>query len=313
MQLPVDVKALLDEVTDISSARDRALAVSVYVDDTAPADLIAHVRNVFASPSSRVRMTVTYIGDSFAPHPTDDIAVIVAGSSRVVGACAAAIRAVGVPVMVATTAADEVMRFAALSGDPIPEDDVVSAREGGGGTEGGFDDEAAPALDERMGRWIVSVCREKRLAFAIAFPFMRRPLAKEVVQLTALENAGVGLVPLIPGADLPIMTLNQAKMVLQIAAAYGQEMDKNRLKELAMVLVGAYVSRGVVRRLVAAVPLLGFLIKAGVAYGTTAAGEDATGVANVMERAAAAGAKLAAAAQEKAADLAPRLSAAVSE
>ena len=48
-------------------------------------------------------------------------------------------------------------------------------------------------------------------------------------------SAGVpaeNLVVFIPGADMPIMTLNQAKMLLQIAAAYGQPLSAERIKEL---------------------------------------------------------------------------------
>ena len=88
--------------------------------------------------------------------------------------------------------------------------------------------------------------------------------------------------------------------------------------EIGIVIAGAYVSRGIVRKLVSAVPVLGFAFKTGVAYGTTTAvgyaiieyfegGEDATGVANVLERATETSSKLAAFAQDKAAKYAPRL------
>ena len=79
MQLPVDVNALMNELADVQAAREMPLAVSVYIDETAPENLAAHVRNAFASSSSQVRMTVTYVGETFNPHPTDDIAIIVAG------------------------------------------------------------------------------------------------------------------------------------------------------------------------------------------------------------------------------------------
>ncbi len=320
MQLPVDLKALLDEMTNVKEARETPVSLSVYLDDEAPAALVAHVRNAFASSSSHVRMTVSYLDDTIAPHPIDDVAVIVAGRGDVAGKSAAAIRSVGVPVMVVALDPDRVAGEAAAAGEAIPEGDVVSAST----AVDVLDDAAAQALDERMGAWIVSVCRSKRLAFAIAFPFMRRPLAKDAVQLTAIENAGVGLIPLLPGADLPVMTLNQAKMVLQIAAAYGQNMDKGRLKELGAVVGGAYLSRSLARKLVAAVPVLGFLFRTGVAYGSTMAvgyavieyfegGEDMTGVANVVEKAAAAGGKLATTAQQFAATYAPQLVEAVSQ
>lgn len=305
MQLPVDVKALIDEATNIKSAQETQLSVSVYVDDTAPASLVAHVRSAFASTMPTVRMTLSYLDRTFVPQVDDDIAIVVAGSSAKVGAAAQAIRAVGVPVMVATLSPSEVAMRAEANGCPIPEGDIVAPFEA---DEAGIEpfvlvDEAITGFDERMGSWIVAICREKRLAFAIAFPFMRRALAVDAVQATSLQNAGIGLVPFIPGADLPIMTLNQAKMVLQIAAAYGHEMDKNRAKELVAVVGSAYLCRALVRELAEFVPVLGFAIRTGVAYGATSAlghavieyyegGENVNGVANVATRAAEAGSKI---------------------
>ena len=70
MQLPVDIKALLDETTNIKAAHETEIDVSVYIDDTAPADLAAHVRNAFASSLPTVRMTLTYLGPGFIPQPT---------------------------------------------------------------------------------------------------------------------------------------------------------------------------------------------------------------------------------------------------
>ena len=78
MQLPIDVKALIDEMTDIEAARNTPLSVSVFIDEAAPADLAAHVRNAFASTMPSVRMTVSYLDDTFMPHPTDAVAVIAA-------------------------------------------------------------------------------------------------------------------------------------------------------------------------------------------------------------------------------------------
>ena len=193
MQLPVDVKALFEEITDVKAVQDVPLAVSVYIGETAPADLAAHVRNVFASSNGHVRMTVTYIGDEFNAHPTDDFAVIVAGETGNAGEQAAKVRAVGVPVMVATLNAERTNRLSQDSANAVPHGDIVSPWGDEGREAGVFDESAATALDERMGKWIVSVCRDKKLAFAVAFPFMRRPLASDTVMVTALESAGIGI------------------------------------------------------------------------------------------------------------------------
>ena len=303
MQLPIDLKALLDEMTDINKARSTELSVSVYIDEQAQPDLAAHVRTVFASTLPTVRLTVSYLDDSFAPHAGDDLAVIVAGPSRGIGAAAAALRASSIPAMVVTASPTAVAELASQRGFSVPEADLVSPpAEGDEGEPLTLSEESTLKLDERMGRWVVAVSPDKRLAMAVAFPFMRRSLAKEAVQATSMQNAGISLVPIIPGADLPILTLNQAKMVLQIAAAYGQDMDKSRAKELAAVVGGAYLFRVVARELVELVPVLGFLIKPGVAYGGTAAvgnaaieyfegGQDVAGVHNVVSRATEVGTK----------------------
>ena len=67
------------------------------------------------------------------------------------------------------------------------------------------------------------------------------------------------------------MTLNQAKMVLQIAAAYGQPLTVERARELAAVVGGGFACRAAARQLVGVVPALGWAIKAGIGYAGTAA------------------------------------------
>ena len=124
-------------------------------------------------------------------------------------------------------------------------------------------------LRTKMGEWVVAAFREKRLAFAQAFDFVRKPLSMESVRSTAFQNAGIGLVVFIPGADFPIMTLNQTKMVIQIAAAYGQPLSANRVKELAAVVGGGLACRTVARQVAGLVPAVGWAVKAGVGYAGT--------------------------------------------
>lgn len=168
---------------------------------------------------------------------------------------------------------------------------IRAARSAGAGAAAGFagaaasspdapipiDAAAACALDRRMGEWVVAACREKRLALALSFPFVRKPLSLEAVSATSLQNAGIGLVLFIPGADMPLMTLNQAKMLLQIAAAYGEPMSAARVKELAAIVAGGFACRSVARQVAGAVPAIGWAVKAGVGY----AGTKAMGLATI--------------------------------
>lgn len=315
MKLPIDLKAVIEAATDIESARSTPVSVSVLIDDSAPGDVAAHVRSAFVGAGAHARVTVGYFaGPAFSPYEGDDMAVIVAGFSEEVGRRAAEIRAAGVPVMVVTSMPSLVADMASAYGNPIPEGDLV-APEGVEGCEAdgdaacasgeiegtrvsvfagirakGFagssddpdapipiDDAAAAALDRRMGEWVVAACREKRLALALSFPFVRRPLSLEAVGATSLQNAGIGLVLFIPGADMPLMTLNQAKMLLRIAAAYGEPMSAARAKELAAIVAGGFACRSVARQVVGAVPGIGWAVKAGVGY----AGTKAMGLAAI--------------------------------
>ncbi len=343
MNLPLDIPALIRAATDIDSARNTPLAVSVYLDETAPGDVVGHVRSAFASAGARTRVTLGYLEEGVAPEPygADDMAVIVAGTSPFIGEAAAAVRAAGIPVMVATTSPHAVAAAAEAAGFPIPEGDLVApsmteptpwgdaaatvARRVTAGRTGEaaaeapealealehavpveeepaaaeplpLDAEAAATLDRRMGEWIIAACRDKKLAFALAFPFVRRPLSLDAVRATAIQNAGVGVVVFIPGADMPIMTLNQAKMLLQIAAAYGQPLSAERIKELAAVVGGAFLFRNIARSAAGVVPVLGWAVKGAVGFaGTEAmgraaieyfeAGGDIVGLASVVQRA----------------------------
>lgn len=283
MKLPIDLKAVIEAATDIESARNTPVSVSVLIDDSAPGDVAAHVRSAFVGAGAHARVTVGYfVGPAFSSYEGDDMAVIVAGFSEEVGRRAAEIRAAGVPVMVVTSMPRLVADMAGAYGNPIPEGDLV-APEGVEGCEADgdapipIDAAAAAALDRRMGEWVVAACREKRLALALSFPFVRRPLSLEAVSATSLQNAGIGLVLFIPGTDMPLMTLNQAKMLLQIAAAYGEPMSVARVKELAAIVGGAFACRSVARQVAGAVPAIGCAVKAGVGY----AGTKAMGLAAV--------------------------------
>jgi uncharacterized protein (DUF697 family) len=80
----------------------------------------------------------------------------------------------------------------------------------------------------------------------------------------------------IPGVDMPILTLNQVRLVLRIALAHGQTIDNQRAVELLGVVGAGFGFRAVARELLDFVPVAGWALKAAVAYaGTKAVGEAA--------------------------------------
>ena len=118
---------------------------------------------------------------------------------------------------------------------------------------------------------LVAAARDSEIPLARRFPVFRKAVANRIVNATAAENAVVGTLFFLPAADLPVMTANQVKMILKIAVAYGQEVGLERLKELMVVFGSAIVFRAAARNLASFVPVLGWAVKGGIAYGGTVA------------------------------------------
>ena len=111
---------------------------------------------------------------------------------------------------------------------------------------------------------------------AARLPVLRPAVCDELVRRASRQNGLVGAAVFLPGVDLPVLTLNQLRLVLRIAAAHGQEVGPTRLPEALGVLGAGLGFRGVARSLAGLVPGVGWAVKGGVAYGgTRALGEAA--------------------------------------
>ena len=76
--------------------------------------------------------------------------------------------------------------------------------------------------------------------------------------------------------DFPVLTLNQIRLVLRLGAAHGVEIDQQRLPEVLATVAAGFGFRAVARQLLGAIPVAGWAVKGGVAYGgTRALGEAA--------------------------------------
>jgi uncharacterized protein (DUF697 family) len=111
---------------------------------------------------------------------------------------------------------------------------------------------------------------------AARLPVLRRPVCEALIRKFSRQNAFIGLAFFVPGADLPVLTLNQVRLVLRIADAYGFEIDRDRLPEVLAVIASGLGFRSLARRTVGLVPIVGWVLKGGYAYvGTRTLGEAA--------------------------------------
>ena len=117
------------------------------------------------------------------------------------------------------------------------------------------------------------------LPLAGRLPVIRPAVCEALVRTASLQNGLIGAAVFLPGVDLPVLTINQLRLVLRIAAAHGLEIGPGRMPE-ALGIVGAALGfRTVARSFAGLVPGLGWAVKGGVAYtGTRALGEAAVRV-----------------------------------
>jgi uncharacterized protein (DUF697 family) len=109
------------------------------------------------------------------------------------------------------------------------------------------------------------------------YAVFRRAVCEEIIHKNARQNAVVGALP-IPGADMPAIAANQGRMVLGIAAAYGEEISLERARELLGVLAAGFGFRALARQVVKLVPVGGWAASAVIGY----AGSLAMGRASVL-------------------------------
>jgi rod shape determining protein RodA len=129
-------------------------------------------------------------------------------------------------------------------------------------------EEIAQTVAARMG--------ESGTGLAARLPVVREPLSEVLIEKFSRQNAIAAVAIFIPGADFPVLTLNQIRLVLRLGSAHGVEVDQERWPEVLATIAAGLGFRTVARTLVGAIPLAGWLVKGTVAYaGTRAVGEAA--------------------------------------
>lgn len=134
---------------------------------------------------------------------------------------------------------------------------------------------ASGALDPLVERIAIGA-KGDAYRLARALPHFREQSSRAIIRHYARLNGLVGAAAIVPGADLPVLTINQLRMVARLAGAQGIVLDARRLVELAAVVGASLGMRGVARAALSLLPGPGRAIKGGVALsGTTAIGEAA--------------------------------------
>ena len=129
---------------------------------------------------------------------------------------------------------------------------------------------------DRIAQVIAARLGEEGALLAARVPALRNAVCDGLTAKFARRNGLIGAAVFVPGADLPLLALNQLRLVLRIAQAYGEEVGEERLPEVAATLGVGFGLRALARQILVAVPVARWALQGAVAYaGTRAIGEAA--------------------------------------
>ena len=97
------------------------------------------------------------------------------------------------------------------------------------------------------------------VALGRALPAYRRQLTRKLILSTSLLNAIIAAVP-VPFLDIPLLLASQVRLVLRIAAVYGESMSVRHAWELLSTIAGGLALRYLAVELAALVPVLGWAV-----------------------------------------------------
>lgn len=263
LKLPIDVRELYAAGKRLKEDRERPVRIAVLVEIDAPDGLVEAAKAALHPKTANAVVAVSVVepGVVLRVDSKVDACIVLVGSGSHLQGTLRELRERAIPTAVVALREDATALSRLLG---HPENDVLVGVE------------PEDVLSGPLADWAMNRLEKLRTALGHNFQFMRRAVAKEIVKSAAWQNAAIGAVMFIPGTDMPLMTLNQGRMLLQIAAAYGQPLDTERIKELGAVVAGGLLFRTFAREVVGLVPGFGWAVKGGIAYtGTIAMGTAA--------------------------------------
>jgi uncharacterized protein (DUF697 family) len=308
--LPVSPKSLISALGIAVEQGSQELTVSIVVDASLDTALVEYAKQAFRPQSGNINLAVIpYYAEVVRFAADSALVVVLANVAPATGRLLNQALRQGIPAVAVTLDAAQLQQLARDNYNEIDLDSIVTVTGGGaaagagggaggdgvgedvagsgigvgsgtaGAAGGGAVGDGLPSLDEvrfqslfkKLGQWMVRRLPDERLVLARAFDFVRQPFVNNAIQATSLQNAAIAAVFFLPGADMPLLTLNQVKLFLQIGTAYGAELDRQRLKEIALLVAGGLGFRAVARRLVGLIPVFGWAVRGAVGYGGTLA------------------------------------------
>jgi small GTP-binding protein len=128
---------------------------------------------------------------------------------------------------------------------------------------------------EKLVPALVDALPDLAVALGRELPALRRSASNRVIRHSAMLNTAIGAEP-IPFIDIPVLLTTQVRLVLRIAAIYGESFTSRHAKELITTIAGGLAFRYLAQQGAKLVPAGGWAVAAGIAaLGTWSIGQVA--------------------------------------
>ncbi|MDR1358907.1 MAG: hypothetical protein LBJ48_06100, partial [Coriobacteriales bacterium] len=261
-KIPININTLTKAGKLFESESESDLSIEVLVDTSASSRLITLCRKVLQVQPGTAELSISSFSDTMPQINKDaSLTIVVAGSSPCLrritetalwSGAHCVVLSEDAASVVATVAEEDALDIART----IVEVDVNKPEE---------------ALEHDLALWCVAHLSELRLSLGAAFVFMRKAIARDFTRQTSLENAVLAAVFFLPGADLPVLTLNQCKLLYQIAVINEVPLTRERLADVALVVASAFGMRALTRVVLHRFMPVAWLVHGITAFGATMA------------------------------------------
>ncbi|ERI04764.1 hypothetical protein [Atopobium sp. oral taxon 810] len=252
------VLELLNESKSSDEQRCAPTHTLVIIDMSAPREVALELKRLLSAEQSSAELSIKELEYGVGGTLVPDLAIFVVGSQlALVAKEAKRLAEAGVPCALIAESSLDLPSFDNLDESfkdlltPIAVSNIAD-------------------LAKPLAQWMVEAS-DKAVAFAASYSFCRQTLIDSLILLCAAQNAAVGAVDIIHGSDFPIMTVNQIKLALSIAAASGRSLSPSFLIDTALVLACGLSWRQIARSMSNILPIGNWLGRGAMGFAGTMA------------------------------------------
>lgn len=245
-----DVFGVLKAAQSAYDESESVISILVLVDVSAPRDLVCAVRDALIPERGQAEVSVASLEQSSSYVGTPQACIILCGEeTNLIADAAFRLTRKRIPVALIAETSLSIPTLGQFAELPVA---VICSAD-------------HKRTVKELAQWLLASV-DNDLAVAANFSFCRDAEVKKLSNSCGLQCAAIGALGLSKGADFTVMSVNQSKLALEIAAVYGKDLDIMRFADIAIVLGTGLVWRTLARKTQEYVPGVSWAVRALIAY-----------------------------------------------